>query len=45
MKKSPKNRKWNSVQIASRVAALSATRMGAQPSLPTLKELDVFAKS
>ena len=30
------------VRIANHVAALSATRMGAQPSLPTRKELDGF---
>jgi len=30
------------VKIASRVAALSVTRLGAQPSLPTRKELDDF---
>jgi ribokinase len=33
------------VQVANRVAALSVTRMGAQPSLPTRKELDVFMES
>ena len=31
------------VQIANRVAALSVTRMGAQPSLPTRHELDALA--
>lgn len=30
----------DAVQVANRVAALSTTRMGAQPSLPTRKELD-----
>ena len=33
------------VRIANYVAALSATRMGAQPSLPTQEELDTFVKS
>jgi len=33
------------VRVANHVAALSATRMGAQPSLPTRKELDDFMKS
>jgi len=32
----------DAVRIANYVAALSATRMGAQPSLPTLKELNGF---
>ena len=32
------------VRIANHVAALSATRMGAQPSLPTRKELDNFIR-
>jgi len=32
------------VRVANHVAALSATRMGAQPSLPTRKELDEFMR-
>ena len=36
---------FEAVRIANHVAALSATRMGAQPSLPTRKELDAFVKS
>ena len=32
------------VRIANHVAALSATRMGAQPSLPTQEELDTFIR-
>ena len=33
---------FEAVRIANHVAALSVTRMGAQPSLPTRKELDEF---
>jgi ribokinase len=33
-----------SAQIANAVAALSVTRLGAQPSLPTKKELELFLK-
>ena len=33
------------VRIANHVAALSATRMGAQPSLPTREELDDFMRT
>ena len=33
---------FDAVQVANRVAALSVTRMGAQPSLPTRTELDAF---
>ncbi|MDR1142200.1 MAG: PfkB family carbohydrate kinase [Planctomycetaceae bacterium] len=35
---------FESAQIANAVAALSVTRLGAQPSLPTKKELELFSK-
>ena len=36
---------FETVRMANHVAALSATRMGAQPSLPMRKELDAFLQS